>query len=248
MTTWIEIKNILIINFSSFKNSHTLHEELRSTSFKHNVLEFYNDIQHKLSILNQKCKQEGNLGDIPLNIQTALNIFKNNISEPMKSILYARNPTTMERALHILSEGGYLYNRERPNNNQTSYHYDNKNFINNNNFKNNFQQRTFVPRQNNFLPRPQYNNYQQKPQNNFVPRQQYNNNQRQNFNNNRPQYNNQQQNYNDRQRLFNNHNIQPRPEPMEVDTSAQMRRNYYNEQEAPNENFPLPASETPYHM
>lgn len=271
LNTWTAIKNLLVTNFSSFKSSQQLHEDLRSTTFKTNVLEFYNEIQHKLSTLNQKCKQENNLLDIVLNIQTALKTFKNNIGEPMKSILYARNPDTIERALHILSEGGYLYNRDRPYNNQTDnrnyfqnktpqrqeqkmYNNHNRNFNNYN--RNNYQHNNYAQHSNNYQHKPQnrpHNNFvpQNRPNNNFVPR---------------PQYNNPQQNRNDRQRLLNNHNI---PEPMDIDGSGQTRRNYYNElpqsenynelpqtenyNEIPqtenlNENFPLPASHTNYHM
>lgn len=46
--------------------------------------------------------------DIRVNIQTAFRIFKLNIAEPMRTILVARNPKSLDAALHILSADGYL--------------------------------------------------------------------------------------------------------------------------------------------
>lgn len=125
--------------------------------------------------------------------------------------------------------------------NENKNFHQNKSFNHiNRNFQNNYQQRSFVQRPHNFIPRPHYNDNQ---------RPNYHNGQ--NFNNQRPNYHNNQN--------FNNRNVQPRqpnnipqqnkPEPMEVDSSGQTRRNQNVEQEIPNENFPLLASETTcYHM
>lgn len=143
----------------------------------------------------------------------------------MKSILYARNPETIEIAYHILTEGGYLYyknphtNFYKNNNNEKKYNDKFQNYNNQNNYQNhtNF-------RKQNFIPRPYYNNNNDRSNNNnFQQRPNYQNNYRNN-----------------------------KPEPMDIDPgSSQIRRNYYA-QERSVENFPIPASEQTssinYHM
>lgn len=226
LTTWIDIKRILVINFSSHKSLNQLYEELRSVTFKSNTLEFYSEIQNKLSILNQKSKQENELNDIPRNIITALNVFKRNIAEPMRSILFSRNPQTIENALSILSEGGYLDNSNnnsffynKRNSYQQNKSFNNSNFQNtqkpnfNNNFRQNYQQNDNNYNQNNFF-NPNSNQYRQK------------------FNYN-SQYQQQNQLPSSTQR-----NNNP-PEPMNVDpNSSQIKRGYMLEH-TPNSNVKI---------
>lgn len=249
LNTWVLIKNLLITNFSSFKSIQTLQEELRAITFKSNTLDFYNEIMSKLSELNQKSKQENSLMDIPINIMTGLKIFKSKINEPMRTILYARNPTTIENALNILSEGGYLYNREKTEHTNKNYFEPrNKQYNNNNNYQNRYQ-----PRNQDFKPQVQ-NNYQRN--NNYAPRQNYGRNFQTRYDNNRQNFprndayerrNTPQQNTN--ANMYNRQNIQPRPEPMDVDTTAQTRRNNVHiAQNQEMENFHSLASQVNYHM
>lgn len=115
LIAWNDIKALLISNFSSFKSIEQLYEDLRAIRFKGDVLDFYNDIQRTLGLLNQKCIQNNEQNHIDGNIQTALRVFKQNIAEPMKTILAARNPNTLDNALHILTEGGYLQRKKDQN-------------------------------------------------------------------------------------------------------------------------------------
>lgn len=237
VNTWVEIKNLLVKNFSSHKSIQTLHEELRQINYKSSVLEFFNEIQAKLSELNQKCKQENNVIDIPLNINIALRIFKTKIHEPMRTILFARDPPTIESALNILSEGGYLYQKDKPEQKTENFFQNhNKNI---NRFQNNKQ---------NFNQNNNYNNRFNNHNNNPWRHNNNNNNQRPFFNQ-RPQYNNNfRQNYPQRQNFQQQPQL-PRPEPMDVDRSGQTRRNNNIEQtDAVNFQLLAPETSTHFHM
>lgn len=109
LTTWDEIKELLVNQFSSFKVIHKLLGELRDLRYQTPSLDFYNRIQEKLCTLNNKCRQEGNFVYTPRNIITALETFKNKLPESMSTILYARDPHSLDQALNILSASGHLY-------------------------------------------------------------------------------------------------------------------------------------------
>lgn len=199
LITWNEIKALLISNFSSFKSIEQLYEDLRAIRFKGDVLEFYNEIQRTLGLLNQKCIQNDEQHHIDGNIRTALRSFKNNMAEPMKTILAARNPNTLDGALNILTEGGYLKRK----NNDPGFDGVQKNKNNNQNQQKSNSQSKANTSNNNGAS----NNNKYHQQNYYQNR---NNNQSKNFNNNQStQY---------RQRE------QTRAEPMEVDPSSQTRR------------------------
>lgn len=174
LTKWIDIKAMLLENFGGFKNSYQLYEDLRSSQFRGDVLKFYNYIQKTLSLLNQKCLQEGNHLDIPRNNETALQIFKEKLPVHMRTILYSLKPSSMESALHELSQAQFVNNSfdfknnetANKNNNFKQNRYDNKN---NNNKRSNWQPKPFHS-QNNFSNQRQYNQNYQRPNEN---RQQY---------------------------------------------------------------------------
>lgn len=70
------------------------------------------------------------------NQRTALNIFKNKIPEPMKSILFCRNPDDLEQAMDILFQAGYAH---VGNNNGTDSELKTHSSNRNNNYRNNTQ-------------------------------------------------------------------------------------------------------------
>lgn len=121
ISSWQDIKSILISNFSDKKTSFQLLDDLKVTRFETTVLDFYNILQKKLQKLNLKSELEGRINECENNKRIALETFKNKLIEPVRSVLFSRNPQTMEDALSILVEGNYLSygvkrNSEKPSN------------------------------------------------------------------------------------------------------------------------------------
>lgn len=113
LTVWTDIKAMLNTNFGGFSTADQLYQELRGAQYRRNTIDFYNYIQHKLAILNQKCGQENRLSEVNSNIQTALKTFITRLPVHMRTVLCALKPPTMEEALHELSSAGFL-NQEKP--------------------------------------------------------------------------------------------------------------------------------------
>lgn len=241
VNTWEGLKEVLNNNFSDRKSSLQIYDELRSVIFKTNALDLYNEIQNILRRLNNKTKVEySNNGiessdAIQTNIQSALEIFKNKLAEPMKSILFSRNPSTFEESIRILSEGNYL--------NYCPFKNDNQQINSNKKFKNKNPQ--YDPKTNKQL-RNNNNDGQNFIGNNSdnVNSNIFNNNGK-NFNNNRHNFNI-NRSFSNNSRFFRSNNYQSsrqqnqQPEPMDVDQPSTSR---IFETHAI-ENFPITASET----
>lgn len=238
--SWTDVKKILMNNFGEKYSIEDLFDQMRAVSFKTNTIEFYNEIKDKLRNLNNKTSMimGGNTGAGQIatnNMQSALNIFKEKIPEPMRTILACRNPSTLEDAMEILFKSGYAYygnKTVKPGNN--SYGTNNRLKIENN-----------LNRQSsghsNSSNRQTYQNSHTRTNNHQAPNQHYNPHYQQNPNNHRHfsnpnwrqhnshyQQNPNNQNY---QRNFNSPNIPnfhqngqpnqrnnflPVPEPMDV--------------------------------
>lgn len=265
--TWNEIKTLLMSNFSSYKSIEQMYKDLRAIRFRGDILGLYNEIQRTLGLLNQKCIQTEGNHLIEGNIQTALKVFTRSISEPMKTILAARNPITLDIALNILTEGGYLgkkLDNESNNNifrNSRQTNQNQRNFQNHNQNHQNFNQNPRNTNENRQNPNQNHQNLNPSSSNENRNQNHQNFNQRNFFvrHHNRDQNprnfyrtNYSQQPNNNSQTQQPNNNFQ-KPEPMEVDQSTQMRRmnNYMeNDQKQQNEsnlmktieNFPLVAS------
>lgn len=164
--SWTEIKQILQNNFGDRLSTEDLFDELRSTVFRTNSVEFYNEIKNKLRRLNNKTIIILGPGEAANtcarnNMRTALNVFKAKISDPMKTILACRNPPTLEAAMNILFESGYAYlDTDKPKRNQTQSQ------------NNHPQQRNINNRQNNL--NSQHNRSNQYNSNSYNQRQQQN--------------------------------------------------------------------------
>lgn len=220
LNNWVQIKAMLEANFGGFQTADQLYEDLRGTQYRGNTMEFYNNILHKLALLNQKSRQEDRIDDVERNIQTALKIFITRLPVFMRTVLCALQPTSMEAALHELSQSGFLNEERNPRNDNRSqkpyqqqpqhnwrprtYHY-NQEFQQGN--QHHFQQKM----------------YQQQNNQQFQQRSQQQNNQH------LQQRNNQQNSQQFQQRNYQNH--QSGPEPMDVDTSQQTRRQNHYQQE-----------------
>lgn len=112
--SWTDLKTILTNNFGEKHSIEELYDRMRSVTFKTTTIEFYNEMKDKLRSLNNKsCMiMGGNAGAAQIatnNMQSALNIFKEKIPEPMKTILACRNPDSLEDAMEILFKSGYAY-------------------------------------------------------------------------------------------------------------------------------------------
>lgn len=139
-TSWVQIKNVLQNNFGDRRTCDELFDELRATIFRTNTLEFYSEIKDRLHRLNNKMvvilgETEAARQSTTNNMRTALNVFKNKIPEPMKTILFCRNPEDLEEAMDILFQAGYAHSHNS--NNQkyytSNYRQSNNNGVNHNN-------------------------------------------------------------------------------------------------------------------
>ncbi|XP_061396310.1 uncharacterized protein DDB_G0287625, partial [Musca vetustissima] len=195
--SWNEIKSILMNNFGERQSLEELFDKLKSVTFKTNSVDFYNDIKTHLRSLNNKTiitlgTGPGTNECAKNNMKTALNIFREKLPEPMKTIITCRNPDTLEIAMDILFQSGYAY-------------YTTSNGVFNTTPKQ-FNQ------QDNNKHKQEYRNQTQTPQNNDRP-QQNNSNNHNNFQGNknyRPRPNQGYRNNNQINRNFNGNNYQPR--------------------------------------
>ncbi|KNC23196.1 hypothetical protein FF38_10069 [Lucilia cuprina] len=184
-------------------------------------------------------------------MKTALNVFKEKIPEPMRTILTCRNPQTLEVAIEILFQTGYAYvtstneifpsygkppNKIGHKNRQTYRQVGNNNSNNTKIFNNRNTQPHFSYNQPN--PRNHYRNDIQNISNNW---------ERRDYRNSNHNGQNQQQNNWNPFRQQDRQNIQrdnyfPRPEPMDVNNiETPINRNHPQ-----GENFRFSASRN-YH-
>lgn len=230
--SWSEIRSVLISSFGDKKSCFQIFDELRAVSFNTHSVELYNKIKSILRRLNNKSKDQPNPEfNAKANKLAALNIFKDKLPEPMRSILFCRKPETLEEALDILIESNYAYyNPFKSNPNQSK------------NPRIREQTNPQIPTRNN---NNHHNLNRQNPNN--THNQTYNNLTR---NNHRSHYNssysqpNRSQNSRQNQHSYPDPNLNAnnnRPEPMDVDTSTNSRINSVEVESV--ENFQLVASE-----
>ena len=187
LSRWTELKEVLINNFGDRLSIEQLYDQMRSLKFKVNAKTFYDEIILTLRRLNMKTRtiHQGNDGFNALiiaNKRAALEIFKNKLVEPMRSILMCRNSENIENAMKLLFDCNYaFYNpnlstsndeRNRDNNdkkqgkpNPNKYpnrSYKNNNCQNNDNYYYPNQQNVFQPGNQNQNVFP-FNNPNQNP-------------------------------------------------------------------------------------
>lgn len=258
--TWTKVKNVLLKNFGEKRNLFSLTEELRSLKYQTSAIQFLNEIRFKLRNVISKCKNESSdARDIEFYRTLALKTFINGLPENLSTILYARDPKTLEDAETILSETDNLYSRkDRDRNNsflpkknqetrnvpnpQRQFNYNNKDFRPNFNRNNNNNFRQFP--QNNFQHFRNNNNFaQNNPQpfrsNNNSFGQPIQNNFRNNNNFRRPNDFNSAQFRNNGPFGGSRQFRQPqnKPEPMDTSTNTTSDMNI-------SQDFPINASET----
>lgn len=137
LKSWAEIKTMLETNFGGLASTEYLYEDLRNAQFRGDITEFYNYIQWKLSLLNQRYRLDNQLNEIQHNNKTALKIFINKLPIHQRTVLCALKPVTLEQALHELSSAGLL---------QTAENSSSNNFPNDNPKRNKKRQQEFQTR------------------------------------------------------------------------------------------------------
>lgn len=182
---WKQLRNIFLTNFGETKTSYQLYNELIGLKPKTTCLAFYNEIINVLRRLNNKIRVEISIGveeEVEHNCRIALKVFKNKLPQPMKEILYVRNPNDLQSALRTLTKAGYAHA-----NIKNKYINDSRQKkFNNGQFKNNPVQNR---NQNNYHRQHTYNTNNQHYNYSNIQRQ-FDNNNNQN-NNQRPNYYNQ---------------------------------------------------------
>lgn len=122
LTRWTELKEVLVNNFGDRLSVEQLYDKLRSIKFKTNAKNFYDEIITCLRRLNMKTRtvyqNEARYNELIIaNKRTALDIFKNKLLEPMRSIIICRNPNNIENAMKIIFDSNYAYFNPVPNTN-----------------------------------------------------------------------------------------------------------------------------------
>jgi len=108
--TWPELKTILIRNHGEKTPCETLIDLIRTTKCDSTVGNFFTKINNLLCRLNNSYFLNGQNTEeqIQSNQRIALHAFKQGLPEPVKSIVLCRNVTTIQKAMEVIQESGYL--------------------------------------------------------------------------------------------------------------------------------------------
>lgn len=234
-TTWEEIKVCLIRNHGERLSPETLIDRMRTCRVKTNISDFHNSLSGYLCRLNNFYLINQNLNDdqVDSNKRIALECFKQNLPEPARSVVFSRNPGTLEKAFEIIVQGRYEnlgplnQNKFKTTHNQNSYNTYLNTGRNNNNSNRNFQN-TFNRNYNNNT-NPVNNSYRGNNYN-------YNNHNNNNFNS----YNSQMS----RQNHFNTNNYNNRNQNSNFNNSSSRQTNLNRNSYNPRTNFPNPSGIT----
>lgn len=197
-TNWTDIKKCLIQNFGEHTSINVLEERLRAVKFTSNVKNLFEEcIKIQSRILNAYLLQGTLTQENTIRIKTlVLQTFRTNLPEPVKSIIYARNPEDIRSAFQIIQSADFTYFKGyNPMRRQINYQ-PNRNYSNN---QYSAQQYNNWPQNEPIRPNTNYNNqHTTNRQNRDRPNNQSQNNFRPNNQNNRPnnQHNNNRQRQN----------------------------------------------------
>lgn len=228
VTKWQETKTLFVQHFGDRLSVDQLFDELRFITFKTNCYDFYNEINAMLRRLNNKTKFENATGTETINnCNTALRIFQSKLPEPMRGLLYCRQPNSLEAAMQILYETGYAFTRVNVGR-ISSYNQNTNNKNNRNNYNNNRNDNLKCAKNPNTNNNHSHWRYQNQPNQKFE------------F----PRFERYKQNYQNQTNTNTTNSKNQTVEPMDVDTSTLNRRNYNFEERQydRNENFQLVAS------
>lgn len=158
---WEQIKEILKNNFGEKENSNALMDKLKMCRMNDTIEKYYSQITELLSrIQNRNLLFGDNLYSTTALNRIALQIFRENLPEPTRTMIFARDPSNIEEAYKVIREAGHLhysaikyrnsrYNDFRQHNEQNtltnrgnSMFGPNYNRSNNNNQSGNYQRQT----------------------------------------------------------------------------------------------------------
>lgn len=171
--TWTELKIVLNNNFADRRNLYQLIDDLRSCYCKTTILDFFNEIQDRLRKLNIKTGNEYRnqppvlANTIKSNMHLALDTFKNKLPEPVRAVIFARNPNTLEEAINYISEAGYLHFQNK-NQSNSSFSQNQRSIPKTSNFQRPFNQSNQVRQPNRFF-RPNSGNFRNFANTNSQP-------------------------------------------------------------------------------
>lgn len=147
ITGWEELKRVLLDNFGEKETSVELMDKLKTWSMNSTIEKYHFDINNIRNKLHNRCLTHGEEGFSTQEInRISLEVFKNHLPEPTKTMIFARNPETLEAAYRIILEArhqNYNYlgmNRLGDNNKGPSFRTNfSDNFRNRNNYGNQSQ-------------------------------------------------------------------------------------------------------------
>lgn len=223
ISNWQELKEVLLNNFGEKQTSRELMDKLKTWRLNSTIEKYHYDINKLRNKLHNRRLTHGEEGFSTEEInRISLQVFRDHLPEPTKTMIFARNPNTLEAAFKIILEARHQnytalgFNKKNGNpsssfrtnfsDNVNNYQGDNNNRNRNNGSKNRNNNRNNNNRNNNGGNSSNNNNYNNTNSGNFGNG---NNNNRSNYNNS-GNYNNRinneygNNNGNNRQRNYQN--------------------------------------------
>lgn len=219
VTYWNSVKEILLRNFGEKASLCELMDKLKTCRLDSTIENYYyriNKLRNRLH--NRKLTHDDdNYTTAEIN-RITLTVFKEHLPEPTKTMIFARDPSTLEDAYKVILEArhqsytafGPIYNGSSYKSTfRTNFSDNNKNNNGNSNISNKYRQnsnnyRTNVNSNRN-TESGRNNNYNRQINNDNYVNRNINNRQSGNYNQNN-NYNNQNSNYNNPNNNYNNQN------------------------------------------
>lgn len=157
--TWEVLKEILVTNFGEKETTRELMDKLKTWRLDSTIEKYHysiNNIRNRLHNRRLTNSEEGFSAD-EIN-RISLEVFKDNLPEPTKTIIFARNPQTLEAAFKIILEARQqnytaLGSRPKTDNTRPSYRSNFSNDVRNTHSGNrsfdNFRNRNYNDDRNN---------------------------------------------------------------------------------------------------
>ena len=154
---WNLLKETLKLNFGEIETCNELMDKLKTITLDGTIENYYNQIQKLVSRINNRMLTHNEDFYSHEEIKRiALKTFKNHLPEPTKTLIFARDPNTLDDAYKIIIEARHQFYTQRVNENNSK--------VRNNNHSNRNENR-FTNQGSNQNPN-QYNNYFNGNQNN----------------------------------------------------------------------------------
>lgn len=192
ITNWQELKEVLLNNFGEKETSIELMDKLKTWRMDSTIEKYHYGINKLRNKLHNRRLTHGEEGFSTEEInRISLQVFRDHLPEPTKTMIFARNPGTLEAAFKIILEARHQ--------NYTAFGFNKKNGNSNSSFRTNFSDDVGDNRPRNNNKNRNHNN------NNNNRNRNHNNNGKNNRNNNdNGGNNNYDNNRNSRQQNYQN--------------------------------------------